>query len=647
MRKYITGLLILGVVGCTTKAPISTTPYLFSIDNQPVLSEEFVYVFTKNRTEDKVLRSEIEDYLELFINFKLKVNEGYSLGLDTTSQYRSEYAEYIDQLTEPYLSNPDLTEELIVQAHERMNEDISVSHLLLTLAPDAEPGDSLEVYNKIQALRKKITEGADFGELASKNSQDPSAQQNKGYLDFFTAFQMVYPFESVAYNTPVGEISQPVRTGFGYHLIKVHERRPSRGERKVSHLMIRNAVDAEEKIFNIHDQLNAGGDWNSLCARFSEDLNTAKKGGELPWFGIRQIVPEIQEAAFGMDSIGQLSDPVQTRFGWHILKLDGKRPIRPIEELRPELEQKVKRLQRSSNLDRDQLIKRLKKENRFIENLDSKEYAISFADSAIIEGTWVIPGSYDDKVLYTMNNEPETISSFFTFVDQQKRKWNGRSPASVMRQLYTEFQENRIIEFEKEQLPSKYEEFRMLEREYREGILLFQMMEDRVWGPASADSVGLRTYFEKNRERYVSSGEIQGIRFSGPKNVLDEVKSTLITMDNSTSIPKKRLDSLINELNSSNFEVRDFVFRKDKDPLYDSILKEPGIQEINGITNVLFYVGNILGPRTLEFEEVRGTLVSDYQEALEKEWITELRSKYEVVINNEELEKLINELQSD
>src|SRR5687767_14055445 len=241
---------------------------LFTVNKNSVTVDEFIYLYKKNHQDPQkdFTKEKIEEYLDLFVKFKLKVEEARSRGLDTTKVFLKEFSGYKDELRKPYLPDAKIIDSLVKLTYARMQEEVNASHVLVALKPDASPGDTLKAYTKITGLREKTLNGADFGQLATEFSDDPSAKMNKGNLGYFTAMQMVYPFESAAYETKVGSISVPVRTRFGYHLIKVTNRRPARGEVEVSHIMIRTGSAKENEkvkdaIFNVYDQLQAGMGW--------------------------------------------------------------------------------------------------------------------------------------------------------------------------------------------------------------------------------------------------------------------------------------------------------------------------------------------------------------------------------------------------
>ena len=353
MKKTLVACIsVISIYGCQTAkqpqtqsnlAQPAASPSMMTLGTSQVKTNEFKYVYAKNNanTPEAFSEKSLRDYLDLYTNFRLKILAAEAEGKDTLSEFKSELEGYRKQLAQPYLTEKGVTEQLIKEAYERMKEEVSASHILIMVNPEAEPKDTLEAYLKLVEYRKRALAGESFDSLASKYSQDPSAKQNFGKLGYFTAMQMVYQFEEAAFKTPVGNISMPVRTRFGYHILKVTGRRPSRGEVKVAHIMIRAAegitkedsLAAKQKADEIYSKLKSGEKWEDLCTQFSDDQNSKSKGGEMQAFASNQLgVPTFEDAAFGLEKPGDFSKPIKTAYGWHIIKLIEKQPLKPFAE---------------------------------------------------------------------------------------------------------------------------------------------------------------------------------------------------------------------------------------------------------------------------------------------------------------------------
>jgi peptidyl-prolyl cis-trans isomerase SurA len=515
----------------------ASEPVIETIGGTPVYVSEFSYVYNKNNANnpDAYTKENINEYLNLYTNFKLKVKEAEAMGLDTSSSFKKELEGYRKQLAQPYLTEKSVTEILTKEAYERMKEEINASHILITVAPDAEPKDTLVAYNKLIEIRQKALNGESFDKLASEYSQDPSAKQNKGNLGYFTAMQMVYPFETAAYNTKKGEISMPVRTRFGYHLVKVNDRRKSQGQVKVAHIMVRattgmsesDSLAAKQKIDEIYSKLKSGEDWNSLVSQFSDDASSKSKNGELQWFSAGRMIPSFEEASFTLLKPGDISSPIQTPYGWHIIKLLEKKELETFQQLEPTIKSKVSKDR--SEINKAALLQRLKKENNFIEYPKGLELALTMADSSLLQGTFKkTADAKNNQVLFEINKQKYNINDFFAYIKDKQRARRNATPSQYMRVLYSEYVNDQLMAYEEAHLAEKYPDYKMLVKEYRDGILLFQLMDEKVWSKAIEDTAGLKSFFNKNRDKYKWDYRAHATIFNmAEKTSIDKLKAEL------------------------------------------------------------------------------------------------------------------------
>jgi peptidyl-prolyl cis-trans isomerase SurA len=756
------------IYGCVTEKSTTTStkkntqtisqPIILTIGTDSIPTADFKYVYDKNngKSVDAYTKASLDEYLQLYTKFKLRVIEAESLGLDTTQSFKLELAGYQKQLAQPYLTEKGVTEMLVKQAYDRMKEEIRASHILIMCPLDADPKDTLTAYNKLLALKERVAKGEDFGNLAAQYSEDPSAKSNKGDLGYFTALSMVYEFEEAAYNTKVGSVSKPVRTKFGYHLIKVVDRRPSQGQIHVAHIMARysqgmsveDSISAKSKIDGIYKSLQAGDNWNVLCNEFSDDVNTKNKGGELQWFSTGKMIPSFENAAYTLQTPGQYTQPVQTPYGWHIIKLLERKPLGSFEELEPSIRAKVTKDSRS-DLNKKMLIIRLKKDNNFVENAKGLDHALAKADSSLLIGNWTFQQSDKNRMtIFTIQDQKYTVENFLAFVFENQRAVKNTSPQAYMKNvLYTNFVNVSLIAYEEAHLADKYVDYRMLLKEYHDGILLFQMMEEKVWTKASSDTAGLRAYFNQNATKYTWGNRAHAYILSASDkatldkaavdfksssylvkehafdNVSYEKNGTAINqagkvqLDKALQLLRKDLNySLVIHVSKEHYEHASVLMhRKDSIQaffiragikaerisfttsstapprkteaqrqadrfasiqLYTSSKKYLEnmynaktplmLQESEGMYNqnendlinkCTWAVGNytfehnnrfymvvidrVDEPRNKTFEESRGMVISDYQGYLESQWISELKKKYPVVVNEEELQKLV------
>ncbi len=642
--SIIKGVLLIFFVSIvfTSEAQHTDTP-LLEIDGKTCTLDEFNYIFDKNNSISKRPVSK-KEYLNLFVNYKLKVTEARAQGLDTLPNFKKELTYYRDELSKPYLMDKKATEEIAKEAYQRMLTDVDVSHILIRLQKNPFPEDTLKAYKKISEIRERIINGADFEAMAVENSEDPSAKSNKGRLGFITVFQTVYPFETAAYNTPVGEISPIVRTSFGYHIAKVYDKRPTRGEIKVAHIMLLVSHDAlpgaQEKLKNdidsIYQLLQDGGDFSQLAKKYSDDRNTAKKGGELNWFSTGRMIPEFADAAFEIPNNGEYSKPVRTRVGWHIIRRIDRRDIKPYEEVKEEITNRISNSERALS-GKTATIKRLKRENNFkIDSATVEFIKNTYSTSGISNSDFYRKLGGYNNALCTIADTSLLLADFSEYLKKDRTFKAGASPL-VLESKLNDFFSDKLINYEKTHLEEKYPEFRYLMNEYYDGLLIFDISQKEIWNKASNDSLGLLKFFEENRENYFTPKKFNGtIFFCKNKKTLKQIKELV-----KDSITTQDTDSLKTILGNS-FVYKTGEYVKGEDPLYDaalwSVKPEHKVNYPKKFSKICLF-GNFTDKISQEFEDVKGLIIADYQSAVEKEWIDKLQEKYNPVVNASVLKK--------
>jgi peptidyl-prolyl cis-trans isomerase SurA len=597
----------------------------------------------QNPSEDYT-REKIEEYLQLYINFKLKVEEARHRGLDTTSAFKKEFNQYKEELRRPYLPGNGLTDSLVRLTYERMKEELHVAHILISLKPDATPQDTLNAYNRIVELRERAVSGEKFEELAATFSEDPSAKMNQGDLGYFTALQMVYPFENAAYNTPVGEISQPVRTRFGYHILNVYERRPAREEVEVAHIMIRTGEQtdndvAKNRIFSVHEQLQAGRDWNELCKEYSEDPGSRESGGKLRPFRPGQMsnVPEFERVALELNQPKQFSDPFQTQYGWHIVRLERKLPLAPFAEMAASLKNRVSRDERTQ-ISKQALQKRLRADFGLSENTTTKNQLFNLPDSSIRSGSvTAVDGELGSAELFQLAGKSYLVSSLFDYLGREVAASQRSSRNLPM--LYEQYIDETILRLQEETVLQAHPEYRFLLNEYYEGILLFEIMEKEVWNKASEDSTGQHRYFLKNKARYTAGPRVKASLYSTPDKSVIPALADLIREENT-----RDLQTFVAR---NKVRVESGYFTSDEKAILGKVPTDVGIHQ--GENNGMYYIAwlkEILPAGEMSFEEARPSIISDYQNFLEAEWLSELNRKYPVRLNAAGKKQIIKVLEN-
>lgn len=616
---------------------------LLSVGSNQLSTEEFVYLYKKNHPKKAdYTELKITAYLDLLVNFKLKVVEASAIGYDTTRSFKKEFKSYRQELKKPYLATTDIVDSLTKEAYKRMKIEVKASHILLVVKEDAAPADTLATFNRLLAIRDRIIGGEDFGRLAAEVSEEPGAKENHGNLGYFTVFQMVYPFEEAAYSLRTGEISDPVRTRFGYHLIKVTDQRLARGEVEVSHIMLRgspgNDAKVKNKIFEIYDQLQVGRPWDELCREFSDDQATRNTGGRLRPFGLGALsaVPEFESMAFSLHEPGDVSDPFQSAYGWHIIRLERRIPIPSFQVVEPTLKNRVSRDERIQLADRRALEKK-KKTFGFTEDIETFSLLMKSADSTLLTGKWKYNGDVKlrGRTLFSLEGNTIAASQFILYAEREQVA-GGRTPGGYMTQLYESFVKDRLEELEENMLLKTSREYKNLTLEYKEGILLFTIMEKEVWNKASEDTTGLRIFYEKNKEKFMVGERVRAYIFSTEDSVfLAQTRSKLAAGDSIQRQDLKKFKSVVAARN----------YARGDSKAIDGVPWAIGLHttKIDG-THYMVQIDKLVAPGIKALDEAKAQAISSYQDHLEQKWVMELKSKYAVKVNRKAMKSVVREL---
>lgn len=616
---------------------------LMTIGQDKITVAEFETVYKKNNTKEATpdVKS-LNEYVDLFVNFKLKVREAEELKLDTAKAFRDELAGYRKQLAQPYLTDKDVNDKLLKETYDRLQEDVHASHILVKVSENALPKDTLEAYNKIMKIRSRVLKGEDFNKVAAEKgiSDDPSAKDNGGDLGYFTALQMVYPFETAAYKTKVGDVSMPVRTRFGYHIIKVSDRRKAQGEVLVAHIMVKtppnmtkeDSVNAHSKITEIHTKLKAGAKFEELATQFSDDKTSAKKGGELMWFGTNKMPVEFEKASFALKNKNDISEPVKTKYGWHVIRLVDKRGLATFDNMKNELKDKVTKDSRSQ-AGRASLIAKIKSEYKFKENLAARDEFAKVLDSTVFEGTWdKAKAASLKKVMFNFNDKQYTQADFATYIASHQSKRPKMDKAILVNQIYKQYVDEMAIAYEESRLDQKYPEFKALMEEYHDGILLFELTDRKVWSKAVKDTTGAKEFYEKNKNNYMWEERADATVYSCTDEKVAQQLRKLLTAKKS----EKDILAEINKDSQLNIQSESKLFSKGENEFVDKNWKAGISSDIISEKDkkvVVVAVNKIVPPSPKSYQEAKGMVTANYQEHLEKEWLEELRKKYVVTID--------------
>ena len=616
----------------------TTDPVLMTINNKPVLKSEFEYIYNKNNSNNSLDKKTLDEYVDLFINFKLKVEEAKTQGIDTTKSFITELAGYRSQLTKPYLTDSKVDDALLHEAYDRSKEDVDVSHILIRIPQNATPVDTLKAFNEINAIWKRVQK-EDFAKVAKEVSQDQSADQNSGHIGWISAFRTVYPFESMAYNTPVGSISKPVRTAFGYHILKIHARRNSLGEILVQHIMIftSKGEEAQNKkakvtIDSIYQRVLAGDDFGTLAKNLSQDKGSSVKNGELPWFGTGRMVPEFETAAFALKNVGDVSQPVQSAYGWHIIKLMDKKGLAAYDELKADLERKVKHDERANRGQHAFLTKSRIAYNYQEYPTSIQEFSKLLSKRTLADSTFIAEAAKLNKPLFIFAGKNFTQADFAKYL--KKNNTTEKSiPSEIIDEKIDAFADSELLSFEDSQLEKKYDDFRFLMQEYHDGILLFEVSNREVWEKASKDTPGLAKYFDEHKSDYTwEKPHYKGrIVFCKDNATLAAAKS-IVKKANIDSIDKYLRTRLNDSIQYVKIEKGLYV-QGDNKAIDDQIFKSKEKYVPTKEYPFFFVTGKLLKNKPEDYSDVRGLVTADYQEFLEREWIKALRAKYPVNVD--------------
>ena len=478
---------------------------LMTIAGRNVEAGEFIRMYKKSL--DPGSKSTPDSYIEQFIDFKLKVADAISKGYDTTKAFRDELNGYRKQLAQSYLTDQGIKEELLRKSYERSLTEVNASHILVNCRMDAKPEDTLKAYKKAMGIRERILAGENFEKVAKEASDDKSVATNGGNIGYFTVFQMISPFEDAAYDLQPGAISMPVRTSFGYHIIKVNDRRPSKGKIKVAHIMKavppgsdeRLISKARQSIDSIYGLLKKGASFRDLAIKNSDHKQSSVRGGELDWFGAGEVIPDFSEAAFAIKDTGEYTEPFRSIYGFHIIKLLDRKPPASYEDSKAFLESKINQTNLAS-LGIKSFVEKLRKEYKFRTHKPVYNWFISNTDSLILAGK----SGYKFKKMpsgniYSFADQHMPAAEFAAMLEKKGRILKASTPGKYIDSGIETFSSEELINYEDSNLERKYPDFRYLMNEFHDGILLYDISSAKIWNKVQQDSVGLNNFSKAHK----------------------------------------------------------------------------------------------------------------------------------------------------
>ena len=637
--KFLLLIFICFAFSIKMQAQVKSSATLVRVKNESFTVKDFLKVYDQ-QTDAK--DQKVSDQLDLYVNYRLKVKEAQNRKIDTISEFQKEFKRYRNQLADNYIANGKVTDELVKETYDRLKTEVKASHILIKVADTASSENKQQLFLKAKEVAGKAKRGADFESLALQYSDDPSAKRNKGNLGWFKAFQMVYPFETAVYNLGVGDISSPVETQYGYHIIKKTDQRKSQGNITVAHIMIKvnqkdsTGISAKQKIDKIYNRIQKGEDFSQMAQEESDDKKTAPKGGQLNPFSVGDINSDsFEDTAFSLEN-GEISKPFRTRFGWHIIKKIGNEPIASFEEKKPELVKRIKTSKRVKLLN-DKIQENILQYHDM--NVDSTVVnTISQAvDSTIYRYKWKASDSLKSisKTFLSIDSLKYSVGDFAGYFEKQQRTLTKKPQYNLMvKEALGKYVYAKLVKHHKNQLEDLAPDFKAKMKNYKEGLMVFELMEREVWDKAKNDSVGLRKHYQNHKEKYLSKPQISGLLVDAKEVAqLKKLKQKVASTDSLGLIKKAFPTVKLTQLN--------------KHPVDDSRLPEKlKIKEnqtriySNANPPKIVKINEFHPERQLAFEEAKGKVVADYQDQLETKFIKQLHEKYKVEIEDDVLREL-------
>jgi len=625
---------------------------LMTVGQKKVTADEFYHIYKKNNS-DNLNKESLDEYLELFKNFKLKVVEAESLKMDTSKAFINELSGYRTQLAKPYLTENKKIEELIKEAYNRSKNEFKLDIIFIKVSQNASEKDTTLAYEKVLKIRDRIIQGEDFEKVAIETSDDRAVAKNKGHLSFLPALKMPYSIQSFVINTKKGTFSQPIRTNYGYYIVKLADKRKAKGFYKVAHIMISTSnkmtkdelKSKKEKIDSIYSRIMTGDRFEDLV-KFSDDKGTAKKGGELPEFTTRKMVPEFENAAFALKHSGDISKPIKTNFGWHIIKLIKKRPQDSFEKQKDNLRKMIEKDTKRKEIIKYYVTKKLKSDYNFKET-GEYSYIANIVDTSVFNKNWKMQiGNFKGINIFSLEKKEYTDIDLGYFIEKTQKRTK-QDLNIFINNMYNDFIYETLVETEQSKLEDNNIEFKYLMQEYHDGMLLFDLMKKEIWDKASEDSIGLKKFFKSNANKYNNQIDFDISVFKYDSQETSDLSIKLLNRSRKKYHDEK-LVSVVNKKGGNLKLLESGSFSKGENIYADRILK---INDNNNLKknqkivtypteNIFIYLNGTKKSKIKPFNEIKGLVISDYQNYIEKKWLKELSNKHKININKTVLDKI-------
>ncbi len=647
--------LTVGAIFFAGRLSAQGDPVLFTVNHTPVYLSEFKYIYSKTNGEKADFsQKSLDEYLDLYTKFKMKVQRARDMKLDTIQALKDELAGYRKQLADSYLTDREVTEKLIREAFDRMQKDVNISHILVTIPANASPEDQAKALQKIKTIQARLEKGETFVHVAQDASEDKNSRDGGGNIGWVTALlpDGFYELESAVYNAPVGTVTPVTRSPLGYHLVKINETRPARGEVEAAHILIRKTKEgvvqpnAKKQIDSIYARLQSGEKFEELAKSFSEDYNSASRGGYLGYFGIGRFEKDFEDVAFSIPKDNAYSAPFESSIGWHIIKRLNKKTADTFEASKARLKARVQRDGRYE-LARMAMLERIKREGGFQEDPAALQSFTPTLDTTFLTYKWKPSAVSADAKLFSFGKQKTyTMGDFSEYLSANANRRlsyaQGKNMSEVARKMYGDYVTDRAMAYEETQLESKYPDFKALMREYEEGVLLFEAIKINVWDKASLDSAGLEKFYAGHKDKYKWDDRAVVTFYA----LSDSAKTQIADLREFAS--KKDPQKVLKKFNEKKDAVsfRQETVERGKNPVVDQLGFEDGKESANEINRAdksvnFLKIEKIIPKTNKSLREARGYVVADYQDYLEKEWIKELQNAYKLNVNRDVLNTIV------
>jgi peptidyl-prolyl cis-trans isomerase SurA len=616
------------------------------IGQEKVSVDEFLRIYQKNnQSTTSYSEKDVQEYVELFTLFKMKLQEAKRMRLDTLPMLKEDYQKYTDQLVQNHFVDKNYIENIWKAQYEHMKYDVKVAHIMVKCAPNANPSDTLIAYNKLNYLRQQATKD-NFAKLATENSEDQSSAIKGGLLGYITAFMTFPEFEQPCFQTPIGAISSIFRTQYGYHIIHVLDKRAARGKIKVAHIYLKKSEKpevAEKQIQEAYKQIMSKKiTFENAVKKYTEDASTKETYGVLNEFGVSEMVNDFEEQCFALKNPGDLSKPFMTEYGWHLVKLIEKIPVKGYEDSKDYIKQRMANDPRVNNL-KGIAYSRMLDKYKFTEPpANLSPLMANMPDTFFMIKNWVLKPmkATESNTLFSFAGKSFNLKDFSNCVNTNYNTASSKSKKDAIDAMYAAYKEKVIWQMAKELLSAEDKTYSQLESEYMNGLLIFEIMDREVWKKALADTLGSMKMYEEVKSNYWFKDRVmlEGIKTKKTEGLDTYVQSL-------TSLSAKVVFEKIKQSKDSNeFVYYERTIERGDYPEIDKAMDAKAISvqfKDEDKSSILAKVVKLLPPSIKPYSEIKGRIQNLYQNKLEKEWGRSLRSRYPVKINNIELSKII------